>query len=168
MSESIRLSFSGYLSLREEDHFIVARLQEESETIGKEIAERLGEVLGATPNVSVDFTEGSLEWFGWVEWVRTAWPSVEVLSTVGGAIGLIQLVKSAVDGVLRRWFRRALGPRPFRPYPSSRVILISVPSAAVASRSSIALQQRMIGLAALVASASLFIAAVAVLIAVLR
>lgn len=165
MTAPVRLSFSGYLgfewpNLREQQPFLLARLQEQSQTIAREIAERISESIGAgpPPNVSIDFAEGSIQWFGFVQWVRDAWPAIEVMATVGGAINLIQIVKSAIDGVLRRWFSRTSGPQPFVFYPSSQVVLITAPVSASGPLIT-GVQNRLFGIAAIITSIAALVAA---------
>lgn len=172
MPGTIRLSFSGRLNLApsnlaEREQSILGALHEQAEEIASEISERIGETVGATPKVSIDFFEGTVEWLGWIEWVQTAWPWVEAISDIGGAIGLIQLVKTMVDSVLRRRFRRLIGPHWVGASPSTRVVLISGPKGEGLTRLSQA-QQSIWGLAALVTSFAALLASVALLIYVLR
>lgn len=165
MRDPVRLSFSGYLGfewldLKEQQPFLLARLQEESATIAREIAGRISESIGAgpPPDVSVNFAEGSIQWFGFVQWVHDAWPVIEVMANVGGAISLIQIVKSAIHGVLRRWFSRTLGQRPVAFYPSSQVVLITAPARA-SSQLITRFQNSLFGIAALITSIAALVAA---------
>ena len=175
MPESLRLSFSGYLDSswlnQQEQQPSLGFLKEQSHTIAKEIAERISESIGAgpPPNVSIDFAEGSIQWFGFVQWAQEVYPVIQAMSNIAGAYTLIQLVKNAIDFVLRRWFRRAWGPQPFPFvfYPTTQVILVSAPARA-GGQLVTDVQNRLFGIAAIITSIAILVAALGWFIRVAR
>jgi hypothetical protein len=105
----IRFAFQGAVRFGEHLELEAAILEELSHdraAIAGEIAVEIEEVVRARPRVWIEFGRGSIEWFGWVEWVAAAWPTLEALSTVGGAIALVEIVKNGVETVMRRRFNR--------------------------------------------------------------
>jgi hypothetical protein len=106
---AIRFAFQGAVRFGEHLELEAAILEELSHdraAIAGEIAVEIEEVVRARPRVWIEFGRGSIEWFGWVEWVAAAWPTLEALSTVGGAIALVEIVKNGVETVMRRRFNR--------------------------------------------------------------
>ena len=51
-------------------------------------------------------TTPHIEWWGWIEAVVPSWSSIQTMADIGGAIGLVQIVRSAIDRVLRRYLLR--------------------------------------------------------------
>lgn len=168
----VELSFSGYLTfewadLKEMQSGILKNLRDWSHLIAREIADRISDSIqsGAPPEVYIHFNEGSLIWHGVVQFARESWPAIEAMSTVGGAIALMQIVKNAVDGVLRERLSKIMGPR-ITLYPSSQVSLQNRPTGS--SRRLGGVQSNLLGFAALIASVAALIAALAWLIRVLN
>lgn len=159
-TDPMRMGFYGrleteYLDLPSEAASrAVGFLREHSTDIEAEISDRVLIMAGMQTSVVIQFERGSVEWFGFVQ-SDVAWTAVEAMSTVGGALGLIQIVRSAIDGVLQRWLPKALG----RSYVRSIRTQVSATRAGAAppaapSRSSVAWQffgfsALLIGLAAL-------------------
>jgi len=170
----IRLAFSGRFDFEQLDvsydsrQGLLSRLQEHSVDIASDIQQRLFDSTGFTPEVQISFTEGSIEWHGLVQWAAAAWPTIEVMAGIGGAIQLVQMVRSAVDSVLQRWFGRMIqqGPRRLPFPPSSRVVVVSLPSAATSPRrmpdswSLFGIAAVLIGIAAIITSIGYVISAI--------
>lgn len=53
-------------------------------------------------NVVISFDKGSIEWMGIVELVTGAWSIVNFMATIGGAIGLIHIVRRAILAAVGR------------------------------------------------------------------
>lgn len=131
MADRFKFWFSGSLDVEQLDlgserlHRAVGELDQSSSRIANEISRALGEITPGEVNVFITFGEGSIEWTGWVELLSRTWPTIEAMSTLGGAVGLLQLVKAAIDQVLRRWLRRIVGRQSV--WPATHVILVSGP-----------------------------------------
>lgn len=172
MASPIRLAFSGRFDFEQLDvpfdsrEDLLRRLQEHSRDVASDIQRRLLDSIGLAPEVQISFTEGSIEWHGLVQWAAAAWPTIEVMAGIGGAIQLVQIVRNAVNSVLERWFTRSIQTRHL-PLPlETQVVVISMPSGrADVSRSVdpltiFAVAAFLIGLAAMVASIGYLISVV--------
>lgn len=172
MQQTIRLSFSGTTELEQMDvpyeprRQALSFLQGHSDDIASEIADRLAAATGVSPGVHIVFEEGSLDWRGLVEWAGQAWPVIEAMAAVGGAIQLVQIVRGAIDRVLRRWLARAVQTSRLQFPTQTQVILVSVPTrrtralASIDSMTFFGIAAIMIGLAAVVASVGYVLSAV--------
>jgi hypothetical protein len=131
MPQPVQLSFSGEflidsIEFREQQLRLLAELQKESDIITTEISAHMGESVGVSPpDVSIRFVEGTIHWFGSVQWIQDSWQVVQIMANIGGAAGLVQIVRRTIDRVLRRRFNRAFGPQYFAFYPGTRVVILS-------------------------------------------
>lgn len=170
MPEPVRLSFAGEVNFpdREQQVRLLKGLQGESRDIAGEIANRISISIGVSdspPQVEIHFFEGSILWSGIIEWARTAWEIVGIMSTVGGAFTFVQIVRSCIDEVLRRRFFHALGGQYWIVPISSRVLIISGNND---FRPAHKIQDRLFGIAALIVSIATLIAAIGLLIRLLQ
>jgi len=174
MPQPVRFAFSGDFDLSISREFVelqqrlLGQLREESAEIAREIGDRISDSIGvhaSRPEVEIHFVEGSIHWAGIVQWAHDAWQVAKVMSTVGGSLGLIQIVRESVDGVLRRRFSRVLRSAlpPF--FIASRILIIE----GLGERETKPrLQDSIFGIAALIASLAAFIAALGLFIHLVR
>ena len=177
MTESITLSIVGELNTEQLDmpksamREIVEELNRNSQIISDEISERIGLPSGWRVNTTIGFREGSIVWDGIIQLASTAWPTAQALATIGGMVGLVQIIREAVQKVLYRWFRRFGSPLRSRNGVRTSVVVVQVPAEPAVEQNLIK-QKRPIdslfGYAAVVTSMSFFLSAVALLIYVLK
>lgn len=101
---------------------LVEQFQREAEEIAHEIKRKLSSKHRGRFDVIIDFSEGSFGWFGEVHYYA------EWMATVGGAIGLVQLIASVVSDLIRRRLNK------LRTRPRTRVTVISRPGSKILSR----------------------------------
>src|SRR6185295_2955405 len=143
MTDVAVMTFSGLLDVNRldisEDHArnIALDLNRAADQIRLELAAEVSELVSGPVTASISFRHGSLIWEGSIQITAGAWPTMEAMATVGGAIGLIQLVRDAVTRILTRWFAR-FGLHSLIPAPQdTRVVIRSIakfPSLSQASR----------------------------------
>lgn len=167
MAEPLRVAFFGSIAA---DQLglkfpLIKELDGASPKIAEEIEKELTTTIGVPVRVSIQFREGSIEWFGSAEFLSAMWGAVEVMASLGGAIALIQMV---VNRVLRRWFRLFLGYEPGHDQLNTQVVIVSVPSSvgpdSLQLRIKSDIQSSLFGLAAVIASLAALVAAVAAVI----
>jgi len=157
---TLTLSFSGSLDTKELDISsdktteAIKTLKDAAASINEEIADTLREQLQVAPAVQIKFEEGSIEWFGLITFSGLG-KLLEVLSTISGVISLVQMVHDAIDRVLRKWFQKTLKKKPAS--LNTRVVVTSMPR----SPNRIEIPALLFATAALIASCSMLIGALA-------
>lgn len=123
---TLQFSFHGRLESYYKEDFEHIKIAEElnsvSSEIENEIAIYLMETIKLHSTVKIRFSHGSLIWEGLIDIVYSG---MEVLSTLGGVAGLIQLIRESITRAVERRVNRLYPPRPRRAYPRTRVILLT-------------------------------------------
>lgn len=111
--KSILLEFSGKVTEKElqTDYIEVSNkdllnsLKENSKNISYEICSRINRNTGLECDATIIFQKGSIEWLGFVE---VFYKSIEVMSNLSGAIGLIKIIQSSINSVIKKNFEQLL------------------------------------------------------------
>ena len=168
MPDSFQYTFSGSIEEGEiEFHSLeaVSMLQGSTQEIESELRADIQQRSGMNAAVSIEFRRGSLDWSGLVELWPAVKQSAQAMATAGGAIAFLHIVRTAINAVLRKWFRRLfqtnIDPRTF-------VVLVSAPEARSEPRRRDVAAVNLFGIAAVIASLAALVASIATVIFVLR
>lgn len=109
------------------DGTLLSHLQKTKEEISLKLEDRLSRKLegkNCSIKCSITFSQGSIEWSGIVELTSHAWAIMEILATVGGVAGFVQLVSNSVSSLVFPWFDNNRS-KSHEPNISTKVVVVS-------------------------------------------
>lgn len=101
---------------------LVESLENEAREIASDIQVYLEERLYIPVFVSISFDEGTLEWSGLIELI---WDLLGVMDTIGGPAGLVYLISSTINRVIRKALRKKQLPTKLP--VNTRVVIVRLP-----------------------------------------